>query len=41
MILPQLDQAPLNSSINFSLPVQAAANASAIQTSLPMFLCPF
>lgn len=40
MILPQLDQGPLSASINFSLPVQAAANATAIQTSLPVFLCP-
>src|SRR5579872_386881 len=40
MILPQLDQEPLQSTINFSLPVQAAANAPAIQVSLPAFVCP-
>jgi prepilin-type N-terminal cleavage/methylation domain-containing protein/prepilin-type processing-associated H-X9-DG protein len=40
MILPQLDQSPLYASINVSLPVQAAANATAVQTSLLGFLCP-
>ena len=40
MILPQLDQSPLYSSINFSLPVQAPANTTATQTSLNVFLCP-
>jgi prepilin-type N-terminal cleavage/methylation domain-containing protein/prepilin-type processing-associated H-X9-DG protein len=40
MILPQLDQSPLYSSINFSLPVQAAANTTGVQTSLNAFLCP-
>jgi prepilin-type N-terminal cleavage/methylation domain-containing protein/prepilin-type processing-associated H-X9-DG protein len=40
MILPQLDQAPLYSSINFWLPVQAAANTTSAQTSLNIFLCP-
>jgi prepilin-type N-terminal cleavage/methylation domain-containing protein/prepilin-type processing-associated H-X9-DG protein len=40
MILPQLDQEPLQSTMNFSLPVQAAANAGAIQANLPAFLCP-
>ena len=40
MILPHLEQAPLYSSINFSLPVQAAANATSVQTNLLGFLCP-
>jgi prepilin-type N-terminal cleavage/methylation domain-containing protein len=40
MILPQLDQAPLSASINFSTPVEAPANSVAIQTNLPNFLCP-
>jgi len=40
MILPQLDQAPLYSSINVSLPIQAAANTTATQTILSAFLCP-
>ncbi len=40
MILPQLDQAPLYSSINVYLPIQAAANATATQTILSVFLCP-
>ena len=40
MILPQLDQTPLSTSINFALPVQATANANAIQATLPSFLCP-
>ena len=40
MILPQLDQSPLYSSINFWLPVQAPANTTATQTSLNVFLCP-
>ena len=40
MILPQLDQSPLYSSINFWLPVAAPANTTAIQTSLSVFLCP-
>jgi prepilin-type N-terminal cleavage/methylation domain-containing protein/prepilin-type processing-associated H-X9-DG protein len=40
MILPQLDQGPLYSSINVYLPIQAAANATATQTILSVFLCP-
>ena len=40
MILPQLDQSPLYSSINFWLPVAAPANTTATQTSLSVFLCP-
>jgi len=37
LILPQLDQAPLYSQLNFSLPVQ---NSTGIQTSIPAYLCP-
>ena len=40
MILPQLDQAPLYSSINVWLPIQAPANATGSQTILSAFLCP-
>jgi prepilin-type N-terminal cleavage/methylation domain-containing protein/prepilin-type processing-associated H-X9-DG protein len=40
MILPQLDQAPLYSSINVALPVQAAANATGTRTLLNVFICP-
>jgi prepilin-type N-terminal cleavage/methylation domain-containing protein/prepilin-type processing-associated H-X9-DG protein len=40
MILPQLDQAPLYSSINVYQPIQAAANTTATQTILSAFLCP-
>jgi prepilin-type N-terminal cleavage/methylation domain-containing protein/prepilin-type processing-associated H-X9-DG protein len=40
MILPQLDQSPLYSSINVWLPVAAPANTTAIVTSLSVFLCP-
>ncbi len=40
MILPQLDQAPLYSSLNVNLPVQAAANTTATRTILSTFLCP-
>ncbi len=40
MVLPQLDQAPLYSSINVDLPVQALANTTAVQTQLAAFLCP-
>src|SRR5258708_2876918 len=40
MILSQLDQSPVSSAINFSLPVQAPVNAKPIATSLPVFLCP-
>jgi prepilin-type N-terminal cleavage/methylation domain-containing protein/prepilin-type processing-associated H-X9-DG protein len=40
MSLPQLEQGPLYSSTNFSLPIQASVNANAIQTSVPVFLCP-
>jgi len=40
MMLPQLDQGPLFSAINFSLPVQAPANATAARTNFAGFLCP-
>ena len=40
MILPQLDQAPLYSSINVWLPIQAPANTTGTQTILSAFLCP-
>jgi prepilin-type N-terminal cleavage/methylation domain-containing protein/prepilin-type processing-associated H-X9-DG protein len=40
MILPQLDQSPLFSSMNYWLPVQAPANTTGTQTSLNVFLCP-
>ncbi len=40
MMLPQLDQSPLFSSINFYLPVQAPANTTGVQTNLNVFLCP-
>jgi prepilin-type N-terminal cleavage/methylation domain-containing protein/prepilin-type processing-associated H-X9-DG protein len=40
MILPQLDQSPLYSSINLWLPVQAPANTTSVQTNLTVFLCP-
>ena len=40
MILPQLDQAPLYSSMNVSLPVQAPANTTAAQTLLNAYICP-
>jgi len=40
MMLPQLDQAPLYSSINFWLPIQAPANTTGTQTLVSAFLCP-
>ncbi len=40
MILPQLDQGPLFSAMNFWLPVQAAANTTGTQTLLSVFVCP-
>lgn len=39
MILPQIDQAPLYSQINFSLPVENSANGTATSKSIPAFLC--
>ncbi len=40
MILPQLEQAPLYSSINVYLRIQAAANTTATRTILSAYLCP-
>lgn len=40
MMLPQLDQGPLYSSINVYLPMQAPANSTATQTLINVFLCP-
>jgi prepilin-type N-terminal cleavage/methylation domain-containing protein/prepilin-type processing-associated H-X9-DG protein len=40
MILPQLDQSPLFSSINFWLPIQAPANTTSIVVNLSAYLCP-
>lgn len=37
LILPQLDQAPLYNQLNFSQPIK---NSTAIQTQLPVYLCP-
>jgi prepilin-type N-terminal cleavage/methylation domain-containing protein/prepilin-type processing-associated H-X9-DG protein len=40
LILPQVEQAPLAAAINFRLPIENAANASAVQTPVPVYLCP-
>ena len=40
LLLPQLDQAPLSKSLNFSLPCWAPVHAIAAKTKLSMFLCP-
>ncbi len=40
MILPQLDNGPLYSSINVYLPIQASANTTATQTLLAALFCP-
>jgi prepilin-type N-terminal cleavage/methylation domain-containing protein/prepilin-type processing-associated H-X9-DG protein len=40
MILPQLDQSPLYSSLNVWLPIQAPANTTGVRTNLSAFLCP-
>ena len=39
-ILPQMDQAPLFNSINFSLPMTNAVHAAARVTPLPIYRCP-
>jgi len=39
MILPQLDQANIYQQINFSLPVENSANASATSHFLPVYTC--
>jgi prepilin-type processing-associated H-X9-DG protein len=40
MIMAQIDQSPLFSAINFSLPVPHLANSTATQTRLAVLLCP-
>src|SRR5579864_5723515 len=40
MILPELDQAPLQNGISFTQPIEAAANATARVTTLSASLCP-
>jgi prepilin-type N-terminal cleavage/methylation domain-containing protein len=40
MILPQLEQGALHTSINFSLPIGAAANQSARSTKVASYQCP-
>lgn len=40
MILPQLEQQPLFSSVNFVLPVQAPQNQTTIGSALATFVCP-
>ncbi len=40
MILPQLEQAGLLKQINFNLPIEDPANAAAVATVLPVYVCP-
>ena len=40
MILPQMENAPLYSAINFSMAVESPQNATATQSRLVTFLCP-
>lgn len=40
MILPELDQAPLQTGITFVQPIEAASNAAPRIVKLPVFLCP-
>jgi prepilin-type N-terminal cleavage/methylation domain-containing protein/prepilin-type processing-associated H-X9-DG protein len=40
MILPQLEQGPLFSSINFSLAIQLPDNSTGVQTLLTAYICP-
>ena len=40
MILPQLEQGPLFSAVNFSLPVEAAQNTTVIRSMITTYLCP-
>lgn len=40
LLLPQLDQEALSSSLDFSLPCWAPSHATAARTILPVFLCP-
>lgn len=39
-ILPQMDQAPLYNTLNFSLPMTDPAHANARTTTLPIYRCP-
>jgi len=39
-LLPYIEQGNVYRTIDFTQPVQAAANAAAVQTMQPMFLCP-
>jgi prepilin-type N-terminal cleavage/methylation domain-containing protein/prepilin-type processing-associated H-X9-DG protein len=40
MILSQLEQGPLYSAVNFSLPVEAPQNSTVIQSMITTYLCP-
>ncbi|HUY88548.1 MAG TPA: DUF1559 domain-containing protein [Pirellulales bacterium] len=40
LLLPYVEQQNLHARINFSLPVENPVNAAAVQTMLPIFLCP-
>lgn len=40
LLLPQMEQGNLNSSIRFDLPIEAPQNATQRTTSLTLFLCP-
>jgi prepilin-type N-terminal cleavage/methylation domain-containing protein/prepilin-type processing-associated H-X9-DG protein len=39
-ILPYIEQEPLYKSIDFTQPVESSTNAAAIQTMIPLYLCP-
>jgi prepilin-type N-terminal cleavage/methylation domain-containing protein/prepilin-type processing-associated H-X9-DG protein len=40
MILPQLEQRPIFNATNFSRPIEAAENRTAIQSTIATYLCP-
>lgn len=40
LLLPYVEQQNLHARINFSLPIENPANAAAVQTLLPLYLCP-
>ncbi|MGO9599140.1 MAG: DUF1559 domain-containing protein [Isosphaeraceae bacterium] len=40
MILPQLEQGPMFSAVNFSLPVEALQNPTVIRSMISAYLCP-
>ena len=40
LILAQVEQAGVKASINFGLPIENPQNATAVQTILPVYLCP-